>query len=617
MSESDYEPGDYFALALNADASTYALDLNNPDGTLKQVVDATGTVQYIGANYLFYVGDAWPGGNGTILTASPSLSLGIFGSASLPVNVVNPSTSALDNAFACASGSPGIPVVTDAVSSDGLVTLSWTPPPSQGSSAVTGYVVYANDLTDPSQNDSQPITDLTMNGDTYTASILGLFDGDTYTFSVAAENPQGIGSFSDPSSPLAIPGASADDPFGLSVSQGSEYFAVTWNYPSDDADSVANYKVVGLDQTDYANDVTDVCPNQGSESLSQTCDVPGVTAGDTYIFFVEALDENGEVSGVSSASPPSIALASPFDDPVAVSADSTNTWFANYVGGPHATGSVTMVNDVSNAVTEIDSTYFVNPDAISSDGTDVWVANENGVNGNGIGSVTELDASTGAVIQNITSPDFDQPVAISSDGTHVWVLNQFGGSPGTGSIVELDAATGDEVRVIQSSFFADPVAIDSDGTRVWVADQSSGDSGDVVDYDIADHSIEDLTPVGLESPGAISSDGTHVWVADNPGSGTGSVFEHDVATGEEVRDITDASITYPVGISASGDYVWVANSNGYDASGGEVSRITVSNGDVTEDNDASIDGPTGISANNGDVWLSDSLGGTNGLGNYS
>ncbi len=361
LSESDYEPGDYFALALNADSSTYALDLNNPDGSLKQVVDATGTVQYIGANYLFYVGDAWPGGNGTILTASPSLSLGIFGSASLPVNVVNPSTSALDNAFACASGSPGIPVVTEAVSSDGSVTLSWTPPPSQGSSAVTGYVVYANDLTDPSQNDSQPITDLTMNGDTYTASILGLFDGDTYTFSVAAENPQGIGSFSDPSSPLAIPGASADDPFGLSVSQGSEYFAVTWNYPSDDADSVANYKVVGLDQTDYANDVTDVCPNQGSESLSQTCDVPGVTAGDTYIFFVEALDENGEVSGVSSASPPSIALASPFDDPVAVSADSTNTWFANYVGGPHATGSVTMVNDVSNAVTEIDSTDFVEP----------------------------------------------------------------------------------------------------------------------------------------------------------------------------------------------------------------------------------------------------------------
>ena len=63
---------------------------------------------------------------------------------------------------------------------------------------------------------------------------------------------------------------------------------------------------------------------------------------------------------------------------------------------------------------------FDNPDAISSDGTHVWVANFEG------GSVTELDASTGALVQVLSAStyDFSTPDAISSDGHHVWVTNR-------------------------------------------------------------------------------------------------------------------------------------------------------------------------------------------------
>ena len=77
------------------------------------------------------------------------------------------------------------------------------------------------------------------------------------------------------------------------------------------------------------------------------------------------------------------------------------------------------------------------PVAIASDGTHVWVANDLG------DSVTELLASTGALVKVISGPSykFRTPVAVASDGTHVWVANDSGDS-----VTELLASTGALVR---------------------------------------------------------------------------------------------------------------------------------------------------------------------------
>ena len=75
------------------------------------------------------------------------------------------------------------------------------------------------------------------------------------------------------------------------------------------------------------------------------------------------------------------------------------------------------------------------PAAVSSDGTHVWVANSDG------NTVTELDASTGAVVQTITVGS--SPGSVSSDGTDVWVANTDGDT-----VTELDAATGAVVQTI-------------------------------------------------------------------------------------------------------------------------------------------------------------------------
>jgi YVTN family beta-propeller protein len=67
------------------------------------------------------------------------------------------------------------------------------------------------------------------------------------------------------------------------------------------------------------------------------------------------------------------------------------------------------------------------PEGISSDGTDVWVTNFDG------DAVTELDASTGAVVQTIAVGK--HPVGISSDGTDVWVANSH-----SNTVSEIDIA---------------------------------------------------------------------------------------------------------------------------------------------------------------------------------
>ncbi len=71
------------------------------------------------------------------------------------------------------------------------------------------------------------------------------------------------------------------------------------------------------------------------------------------------------------------------------------------------------------------------PTGVSSDGTHVWVTNGRS------NTVSELDASTGDVVQTIGVGRNRAPEAVSSDGTHVWVANG-----GYGTVTELDASTG-------------------------------------------------------------------------------------------------------------------------------------------------------------------------------
>jgi predicted phage tail protein len=77
---------------------------------------------------------------------------------------------------------PGSPTGLTAVPGRGRVTLSWTPPASDGGAAISGYVIYAGTSPDGAS------TTLDTSANTTSYQVAGLTNGTTYYFLVAAVN---------------------------------------------------------------------------------------------------------------------------------------------------------------------------------------------------------------------------------------------------------------------------------------------------------------------------------------------------------------------------------------------------------------------------------------------
>jgi hypothetical protein len=88
---------------------------------------------------------------------------------------------------------PGAPTIGSATAGNTSATVSFTPPASHGSSAITGYTVTATDTT-TAANGGQTATGM---GSPITIS--GLTNGNAYTFTVTARNSSGNGPASNPS----------------------------------------------------------------------------------------------------------------------------------------------------------------------------------------------------------------------------------------------------------------------------------------------------------------------------------------------------------------------------------------------------------------------------------
>lgn len=171
-----------------------------------------------------------------------------------------PASSAASATPAAAITASGAPGGLTATAGNGRVTLSWTPPASNGGAGIRGYLIYQG--ASPGGESGVPVNGAPVQATSYT--LTGLTSDATYYFKVAAVNDakhQGQDSAEASATPvsasasasatvsasqtsgtgaLGAPGA----PTGLTATAGNAEVSLSWTAPASDGGSpLASYSV--------------------------------------------------------------------------------------------------------------------------------------------------------------------------------------------------------------------------------------------------------------------------------------------------------------------------------------------------------------------------------------
>ncbi|HEY5051603.1 MAG TPA: fibronectin type III domain-containing protein [Acidothermaceae bacterium] len=339
-----------------------------------------------GTSYTFTVTAANSVGTGAASTPSPAV---------MPV---------------AAPTAPGAPTAVSAVPGDGQATVSWTAPSSNGGAAITGYTVT-----------SSP-GGVTVSGPASPATVTGLTDGVSYTFTVTAANSVGTGPASAPSTGV-IPAAAATAPgapTAVSAVPGDRQATVSWTAPlSNGGSAITGYTVTSTPGSFTAT-------TAGATSAAVT----GLSDGISYTFTVTAANTVG--TGPSSSPSPAVTPATTPGAPTGVTGtpgetQATVTWTAPVSnGGSAITGyTVTASPGVATATTAGATSAVV---IGLTDGTP-YTFTVTATNGNGAGPASDPSPS---VVPGPTVPDAPTGVsAVPGDtqATVSWTAPASNGSP--------------------------------------------------------------------------------------------------------------------------------------------------------------------------------------------
>ena len=232
--------------------------------------------------------------DGSITATDPGGSVG-----TVDVTVVSGGeTSATSSAdqFIYTLGPPGPSTNVVAEPDNAQSEVTWTAPFNPGDPIQT-YTVTATDTTTPANGGE------TCQSATTSCTVTGLTNGDTYTFAVTATSDVGTGPASASSAPIVL--GAPQQPTGVSATGAQNASStVTWTDPAvTGASPVTQYTVTATDSTTPANG-GQTCIYTVSGPETDSCNVTGLTNGDSYTFTVTAT--NG--SGTGPASTPSAAV---------------------------------------------------------------------------------------------------------------------------------------------------------------------------------------------------------------------------------------------------------------------------------------------------------------------
>jgi hypothetical protein len=250
-----------------------------------------------------------------------------------------------------------------------------------------------------------------------------------------------------------------------------------------------------------------------------------------------------------------------------------------------------------------DAYNFDSPTSAVAVGADLFVANGAG------NSLTELNASTGALVAVLSGPSyqFDHPTAIAAVGGDLFVANGAGSS-----LTEVDASTGALVRVISGTadHFSDPIGLVARSGPVYVL--SAGGSVTAVAATSGRALWTASGPTyGFSTPTGIATGLGHVFVTN---STSNSVTELDASTGALVAILSGRAYGFstPTGDVVANGSLWVTNNTPLVPPGdGSVSRVSASTGKALGvQTSGNLPSPGPIAAGDGDVFAASPPGGS-------
>jgi len=210
---------------------------------------------------------------------------------------------------------PGAPTNVTAKAGNAQATVSFTPPPANGS-GITHYTVTASDGKTTATGKGSPIT------------VKGLTNGNSYAFTVTATNGVGTGPASGSSNSVTPTGPSVPgSPTIVSVTPGDAQVTVNFTLPSNGGSPIKSYTVI-------SNPGGKTASGAGSPIV-----VKGLTNGTPYTFTVTATNKigTGPASSASNSATP-IGPTVP-GAPTAVTATSGNAQATVTFTTPAANGS--------------------------------------------------------------------------------------------------------------------------------------------------------------------------------------------------------------------------------------------------------------------------------------